>query len=93
MGPKTKELVDTLEDLIQLLETLEFDGGNHWKEWMEDCKRRLCNSDFRGITHLLGAYGGMGSFNDFEMDNKELGELRTKAYVLAEYIRKNAEVG
>ncbi len=61
MGPKTKKLISILEELIILLES---DHEDHWSKWMKDCKSRLLRSDYSGITKLLGAYGGMGSFND-----------------------------
>lgn len=62
MGPKTQELVCVLAKLASLLES---DGEHHWCAWMLRAKARLENSDYSGIDYLLGAYGGMGSFNDF----------------------------
>jgi hypothetical protein len=61
MEPITKDLISVLSELITLLES---DGEVHWARWMRISKSRLEASDFSGITHLLGAYGGMGSFND-----------------------------
>ena len=61
MGPRTKELINVLQSLIVLLQS---DNATHWAKWMSVSKSRLEASDFSGITHLLGAYGGMGSFND-----------------------------
>lgn len=62
MGPKTKELITVLSRLAALLEG---DGEPHWSTWMLRAKARLENSDYSGVEYLLGAYGGMGSFNDF----------------------------
>ena len=61
MGPKTKQLVDILDQIISLLKT---DNEDHWQKWILESKLRLLNSDYSGIEHLLNAYGGMGSFND-----------------------------
>ena len=61
MGPKTEELIGVLDDIIEILDS---DGEMRWSGWMRTSKSRLESSDFSGITHLLGAYGGMGSFND-----------------------------
>jgi hypothetical protein len=88
---------------------LESDDEVHWKKWMSESKRRLQNSDFSGIEHLLSAYGGMGSFSDlvicqstkdggfvwkkgYKKRNNTLGKLRTKAWELATYIKRNHEI-
>jgi len=105
MGPKTRELSGVLEDIIALLDKYEIDN---WSKWMRESLKRLNNSDFSGITHLLGAYGGMGSFNDCVLanrdpkqekgsapakDNYALNELSSRAYSLATGIKKEVERG
>lgn len=106
MGPKTKQLVDVLDQIILLLES---DNEDHWGKWMLESKRRLLNSDYSGIEHLLSAYGGMGSFNDLIIfqetrngkvvwkqgyieKNDTLNNLRAKAGGLATYIKRNYEM-
>ncbi|MBT9263350.1 hypothetical protein KKQ10_00525 [Pseudomonas sp. MG-9] len=61
MGPKTQELINVLGQLIEILES---DGDTHWNQWMRSARARLLDSDYSGVTYLLSAYGGMGSFND-----------------------------
>ena len=61
MGPKTQKLLIVLD---QLIEVLEHDGDTHWSQQMRSTRARLLASDYSGITTLLSAYGGMGSFND-----------------------------
>ncbi|MDT3722887.1 DUF6966 domain-containing protein [Pseudomonas oryzihabitans] len=61
MGQKTEELIDVLEQIIKVLEN---DGELHWSRWMRKAQGRLIDSDYSGISYLLSAYGGMGSFND-----------------------------
>ncbi|MBN1531575.1 MAG: hypothetical protein JXA20_02835 [Spirochaetes bacterium] len=61
MGFHVKELVDVLGHIIALLES---DDETQWKNRMIESRRRLLDSDHSGIDHLLGSYGGMGSFND-----------------------------
>lgn len=61
MGPKTKKLVSFLNELIPLLEKEEND---QWTKWMKRARRLILNSDFAGVEEVIGAYGGMGSFND-----------------------------
>jgi hypothetical protein len=107
VGPKTSELVAVLEELVDLLES---DGCSHWSEWMQRARTRLVSSDFSGIDYLLGAYGGMGSFNDLilgqtsvdgafawkpghESLNERFSALRTKAFELAEFIKRNHDIG
>lgn len=67
MGTKTAELIQILDDLILLLRS---DKETHWSGWMSRVKARLSDSDFSGIELLLGAYGGMGSFNDLMICQK-----------------------
>ena len=103
MGPKTKELVVVLENIIVLLDQY---GVDNWSKWMRESLKRINNSDFSGVTHLLGAYGGMGSFNDCVLvncspeqekgsapakDNDKLNELSSRAYSLATEIKKEVE--
>jgi hypothetical protein len=61
MGPKTTELMKVLDELVALLER---DGETKWRAWIQKAQSRLADSDYSGIQVLLGAYGGMGSFND-----------------------------
>ncbi len=104
MGPKTRILCDRLREVSELLRRV---GENHWSEWLDDSLRRIENSDFSGIEHLRGAFGGMGSFNDliimpenghvFSVDdcsavNARLDELRSELYELTDFIRHNAEM-
>jgi len=101
MATKLDELLETLDEIIQLLES---DGEQHWSRWMRQSRERLRNSDFSGIQHLLSAYGGMGSFNDLVIcqnyenrqfrwkeghveQNNRLATLRSKAWELADAIR------
>ena len=61
MGSKTKQLIEILDPIVAILDA---DGESHWRKWIASSKSRLTNSDYSGIEHLLGAYGGMGSFTD-----------------------------
>lgn len=102
MGPKTKELINVLQSLIDLLQR---DHETYWSKWMSVSKSRIEASDFSGVTHLLGAYGGMGSFNDLILGqgrqrgkivwkdnhaelNTELSRLRNEAWELATSIKR-----
>lgn len=103
MMTKLDELLETLSDIIQLLES---DGEQHWSRWIHQSYERLRNSDYSGIELLLSAYGGMGSFNDlvicqsyedglfrwkesYTEKNDKLDVLRGKAWELADDIRRN----
>ena len=50
-----------LESTCKLLATY---GERHWSAWMEAVHREIEAHDDHGLTRLLQAYGGMGSFND-----------------------------
>jgi hypothetical protein len=73
---------------------------------MDESRRRLESNDCSGIDHLLGAYGGMGSFNDLLLTpdnghtvsaadsgnvNDSLDALRSEMYSLARDIRRDDE--
>jgi hypothetical protein len=93
---RTEELINVLEELIGILDRVNAD---HWRDWMSRALARLRNGDMTGIDVLLGAYGGMGSFNDFvigghgQPDLKPLGDrfevLQTRAWELATAIAKS----
>ena len=101
MGSTTRELIDVLDQLIDLLKS---DGQTHWAKWVRESKTRLISSEVSGAIHLLSAYGGMGSFNDLVIcqrnvngqfcwadghleKNERLSELRSKAWRLADEIK------
>lgn len=102
MGPKTTELCEKLREASALLKSA---GDYHWSEWMDKSLARIERSDLSGVDHLLGAYGGMGSFNDlilmsanghsvtdanYREINDRLDTLRAELYELARDVRRNA---
>jgi hypothetical protein len=93
MGPKTKELIEVLDRLVQMLDD---DGQEHWCDWMSQARTWLIESDFNGIEKVLLAYGGMGSFNDIYLSkltrkNHCFSVLRTRAWELATEIKHEQE--
>lgn len=94
MGPKTQELITTLESLILILEE---DNKDHWVDWLQTARKWLVQSDFSGIEKLLSAYGGMGSFNDLYLSkitrkNENFSDLQSKAWQLATEIKQEYEL-
>lgn len=104
MGPKTTALISALAELSSLLRQHD---EEHWASWIESDLRRIGAGDFLGITHLLSAYGGMGSFNDLvihpgnghKVDSADIGRvnaslssLRSRAWNLATEISREAVV-
>ena len=61
MKPASMELAEVLDQVVAVLAA---DDETHWCAWMQETKRRLARSPALGAEHLLGAYGGMASFND-----------------------------
>jgi len=101
---------DDVEDRLQRLsglldETLALlnqHGESHWAAWLATCERGLASYDAHGLDRLLGAFGGMGSFNDLlvmEMNghriqqvqeaavNSRLTELRNEIWLEATALR------
>ena len=104
MGPKTAELHRLLGETVELLEA---HSEQRWSALLRMDRARLQEGDFKGITHLLSLYGGMGSFNDLvlhpwnghdvpeeEIDtvNRELERLRGEIHRLANEIRREAVI-
>ncbi len=96
IGPKTSRLVALLDEFGVVLRELD---QAHWAGWVTESARRCRQGDFSGISHLLSAYGGMGSLNDIlpelvgeQPDErvKRARQLRSEAWVLAEEIRHEA---
>jgi len=106
MGPKTKELLSILDQIIQLLQE---DGETHWVNRISEYRDRISDSDYFGVEDLLSDYGGMGSFTDLVLgqvfengnhtwkansnqSNKNLRELQSRAFKLATDIKKNHQL-
>ena len=75
-------------------------GHAHWADWMIESSRRLQQRDSSGVTHLLGAYGRMGSFCDIlpelfgeqpDNDVNRARKLRSEAWDLAHQVIRGAE--
>lgn len=103
MGKVTEELIKELEELIHFLDS---QNESHWSLWFRRCHKMLINSDYSGIPRILGAYGGMGSFNDLVLtkklpdgstslcpnENDNLDRLRNSIGEKANYIKSNHEI-
>jgi hypothetical protein len=102
MGNVTIELIGELKELIAFL---RIENEDHWCSWFKKCLSMLENSDYQGIERVLGAYGGMGSFNDLVLTkkledgtysmqpdaNNHLDKLRNSISDKAVYIKNNHE--
>ena len=59
---QTTELISALDQITTILRS---SNESHWATWLERDRKLIANGDFYGVEHLLQAFGGMGSFNDF----------------------------
>jgi hypothetical protein len=87
-------LADRLASLIALLETAD---ERYWRRWMQRALARIDDHQLAGVSQVLAAYGGQGTFSDLELSpalseqapyryqarNAHLRELRTEIFVLA----------
>jgi hypothetical protein len=95
-----------LQHLSQTVFLLRAYQRTHWADWLQRDYDEIARGDFRGIQHLLGAFGGMGSLNDVmihplngdqvtEEEGAEitatLHQLLRDIYVLATSIRRDYE--
>ena len=60
-------LLATVESIIEVLED---DGETHWQTYMAEVRAMFLRGDRRAVQKLLGAYGGMGSFNDLVLGHR-----------------------
>ena len=88
------QLIATVDELIELLRSEP--GSNwssHWSSWLQKVNKELRADDAHGIQRLLGAYGGMGSFNDVSLSDRKLAarfdRLRSTAFDLAHGMRND----
>jgi hypothetical protein len=95
------ELVHALVETVALLRQQGVDG---WADWLDLGRVRIQRGDGYGLDHVLGAFGGMGSLNDVvihpangnpiaaeDVDrvNRRLGELHTRIYTGATWVRRH----
>lgn len=96
----SEKLQNELNELIELLE--EF-GVENWRSYFETALKTLKTNRILGAEQVLGAYGGMGSFNDctlpyhktktekgFSISEKRIrfNRLHESIYALAKEIQK-----
>jgi hypothetical protein len=66
-GPKTQSLIELLERLASLL---RYHDEDDWASWLESDRDLLQRGEIEGgISHMLSAFGGMGSINDLTLDS------------------------
>jgi len=58
------QLAGLKSSLDQMIALLREHGERHWLSWAESCRHELDAYDAAAFDHILGAYEGMGSFND-----------------------------
>ena len=93
-----------LANVEQTRELLARVGEGHWESWMGAARRELIAHDAHSLDRLLGAFGGMGSFNDLVVHpinghnvtdaeakavNIELDRLRDALYEAATALRRS----
>ena len=105
MDPKTSKLLSLLDQTIGLLDRCK---EAHWSRWLDNVRKQIESRDFSGITALLGAFGGMGSFNDLVIHprnghniedeavaavNEKLDGLRGSVFEVADEIKREMMSG
>ena len=59
-----EQLASLRANVDQVVALLREHGEDHWLSWAARCQRELDGHNSQALDHILGAYGGMGSFND-----------------------------
>jgi len=100
MDTKTTTLISLLGETSSCLKTY---NETHWSQWLLKSKRMLEAGKPEGVEHLVGAFGGMGSFNDLILNsrnghtvsdndteelNKKLNDYREKLTRLADQLKE-----
>ncbi|MEP1086951.1 hypothetical protein [Algoriphagus sp.] len=92
------EISDIEIALDKLIILLNEDNQKNWAEWFLKAKNVLREDIESSVSKILGAYGGMGSFNDAYLskitrNNENFSALRTQLWYLAmevkSQLRKN----
>lgn len=60
-GVPIDELLATRDEAVSVLDGV---GETMWRGHLVQARAEITNGDFYGVERLLGAFGGMGSFND-----------------------------
>jgi predicted sugar kinase len=88
----TDDLLPALDDAARLLRE---HGHAHWAQWLDSARDWIANGDLHGVTHLLSAFGGMGSLGDVMLAdadaNERLRALTGSLYELAAAIQRTAD--
>jgi hypothetical protein len=58
------ELRQLMQTIVDRLNSSNDAFSRHWIPWMQTSLDEIQRQDFQGITRFLGAFGGMGSFNE-----------------------------
>jgi hypothetical protein len=64
----TPSLAVLLAALDEVIAILQAHGVDHWVGWLAADRQRLVDGDLDALSHLLQAFGGMGSLNDLVLD-------------------------
>lgn len=92
LHPDVQALLDAMRALEAHLE--HFDG--FWAGHVRRAADEVAKSDAHGVQRFLALFGGMGSLNDvvlhrdgkpLPVENDQLANLRSKAWVLAHNLR------
>jgi len=67
LSDRHRGLLQTIEAIIEVLRD---DDETHWATYMDEVRSLILQADRRGVKKLLGAYGGMGSFNDLVLGHR-----------------------
>ena len=98
MGPLTRELIASMEDLALFMES------HNETEWASDIRqsaKKITNDNFAAVEKMRSWWGTYGTLNDIIIRklnegetnssvNDKFSELRGKVYTLREQVIKNA---
>ena len=79
-----------LVNLDQAVAMLRNGPTDHWAKWLESDATRIRAGDPNGLSHLLSAYGGMGSINDIG-GPKRLSKLLSAIYTDAAALTRDLD--
>jgi len=94
VDPAIARLCAILDELVAVLAE---HGEARWAAWLTRDTARIRGGDGYGVTHLLSAFGGMGSLSDVTLGNgsdaDRLDSLRREAYRLASGLARQSRPG
>lgn len=93
LHPEVQQLADYLGNLVALLRRNGSQSADFWAGRLETCRQSILRSDAYGLQMFMASFGGMGSLNDFYLNqgNGEFDKLLGEAWQLGQRLEREEQ--